>query len=163
MSSQFFRSLAALLERHPRLAMATVVSAVGSTPREAAARMLVRLPGGGCLLDTPGMRELGMAGGEAADALDAVFADVADLAAGCRFTDCDHRSEPGCAVRAAIEAGTLPEARLASHRLLVREARASAARLDARSRAEERRETRRRGAMYREILRAKYGQEKGRW
>jgi len=126
-------------------------------------RMLVRLPGGGCLLDTPGMRELGMAGGEAADALDAVFADVADLAASCRFADCEHRSEPGCAVRAAIEAGTLSEARLASHRLLVREARASAARLDARSRAEERRETRRRGVMYREILRAKYGQEKGRW
>jgi ribosome biogenesis GTPase / thiamine phosphate phosphatase len=126
------------------------------------ARMLVRLPGGGCLLDTPGMRELGMAGSEGGDALDAVFADVAELAARCRFADCDHRSEPGCAVRVAIEAGELPEARLDSHRRLAREARASAARLDARSRAEERRETRRRGVMYREILRAKYGEGGGR-
>ncbi len=127
------------------------------------ARMLVRLPGGGCLLDTPGMRELGMAGAEAAGALDVVFADVAALAVACRFADCDHRSEPGCAVRAAIEAGDLPAARLESHRLLAREARSSAARLDARSRAEERRETRRRGVMYREILRAKYGEGGGRW
>jgi ribosome biogenesis GTPase len=126
-------------------------------------RMLVGLPDGGCLLDTPGMRELGMAGGEGAGALDATFADVADLAARCRFADCEHRSEPGCAVRAAIEAGDLSAARLESHRRLAREARASAARLDARSRADERRETRRRGAMYREILRAKYGGDPGRW
>jgi ribosome biogenesis GTPase len=120
-------------------------------------RMLVRLPRGGCLLDTPGMRELGMAGGETTGALDATFADVATFAAACRFADCRHDAEPGCAVRAAIDAGDLAADRLESHRRLAREARAAAARLDARARAEERRETRRRGTMYREILRAKYG------
>lgn len=122
------------------------------------ARMLVRLPGGACLLDTPGMRELGMAGAEGDGALDAAFPDVAALAAACRFGDCAHAGEPGCAVSAAIDEGTLDAERLASHRRLAREARASAARLDARGRAEERRETRRRGVMYREILRAKYGE-----
>ena len=122
------------------------------------ARMLVRLPGGPCLLDTPGMRELGMAGAEDEGALDVAFADVAALAAGCRFADCAHATEPGCAVRSAIDDGRLAEERLESLRRLAREARASAARLDARSRAEERRETRRRGVMYREILRAKYGE-----
>ncbi len=123
------------------------------------ARMLVRLPGGACLLDTPGMRELGMAGGEAGAALDATFADVTSLAAECRFADCRHADEPGCAVRAAVDDGILPSERLESHRRLEREARAAAARLDARGRAEERRETRRRGALYREILRTKYGEE----
>ena len=122
-------------------------------------RMLVRLPGGACLLDTPGMRELGMAGAEAGAALDATFADVTSLAVECRFADCRHAAEPGCAVRAAIDRGILPPERLESHRQLEREARAAAARLDARGRAEERRETRRRGVMYREILRAKYGEE----
>ncbi len=122
------------------------------------ARMLVRLPGGACLLDTPGMRELGMAGGEDGGGLDAAFADVVSLAARCRFSDCAHEGEPACAVRAAIDGGTLAPDRLESHRQLAREARTSSARLDARSRAEERRETRRRGVMYREILRAKYGE-----
>ena len=126
------------------------------------ARMLVPLPGGGCVLDTPGMRELGMSGSEADGALDAAFADVAALAASCRFADCAHESEPGCAVRRAVEEGTLPGARLESHRRLLREARATAMRLEARGRAEERRETKRRGVMYREILRAKYGSDRER-
>jgi ribosome biogenesis GTPase len=126
-------------------------------------RMLVPLPGGACLLDTPGMREVGMAGGETEGALDAAFADVAALAAACRFTDCDHDTEPDCAVRLAVHDGTLPAERLASHRKLVHEARATAARLDARGRADERRETRRRGVAYREIFRAKYGGEADRW
>jgi ribosome biogenesis GTPase len=123
------------------------------------ARMLVPLGNGACLLDTPGMREMGMAGGEAEVGLAAAFADVAALAAACRFADCGHGPEPGCAVRRAIEDGLLPADRLASHERLAREARAAAARLDARGRAEARRETRRRGVMYREILRAKYGEE----
>jgi ribosome biogenesis GTPase len=123
------------------------------------ARMLVPLGDGACLLDTPGMRALGMAGGETGAGLDAAFADVVALAATCRFTDCGHGPEPGCAVRGAIEDGSLPAERLASHDSLVREAQAAAARLDSRARAEERREGRRRGVMYREILRAKYGEE----
>ena len=100
-----------------------------------------------------------MAGGETEGALDATFADVAALAAACRFSDCGHDSEPDCAVRIAVGDGTLPVERLASHRKLLREARATAARLDARGRADERRETRRRGVAYKEILRAKYGRE----
>jgi len=127
------------------------------------ARMLVPLGNGACLLDTPGMRELGMAGGEADAGLVEAFADVAALAAGCRFADCGHGPEPGCAVRRAVEDGSLPAGRLESHGRLAREARAAAARLDSRARADERREARRRGVMYREILRAKYGEESRRW
>ena len=123
------------------------------------ARMLVQLGDGACLLDTPGMRALGMAGGETDAGLDAAFADVVALAAACRFTDCGHGPEPGCAVRRAIQDGSLLVERLASYESLVMEARAAAARLDSRARAEERREGRRRGVMYREILRAKHGEE----
>ena len=126
-------------------------------------RMLVPLPGGACLLDTPGMREVGMAGGETDGALDTAFADVAALAAACRYSDCGHDSEPDCAVRIAVGDGTLPAERLASHRKLLHEARATATRLDARGRADERRETRRRGVAYKEILRARYGGEVERW
>ncbi|HEV2452267.1 MAG TPA: ribosome small subunit-dependent GTPase A, partial [Streptosporangiaceae bacterium] len=75
---------------------------------------------GGAIIDTPGLRGLGLwldQGG-----LDAAFADVAELALSCRFSDCAHDTEPGCAVIAAIEAGTLEARRLASYRKLGREA-----------------------------------------
>lgn len=72
-------------------------------------RELVLLPGGGLLLDTPGMRELAL--WEADDGLSATFEDVEALEAACRFSDCKHTSEPGCAVRTAIEAGDLDPAR----------------------------------------------------
>ena len=62
-----------------------------------------QLPDGGWLIDTPGMRELQLV--DVADAIDDVFSDVADLAESCRFGDCTHETEPGCAVQAAIEAG----------------------------------------------------------
>lgn len=74
---------------------------------------------GGWVIDTPGMRELRLAG--AADGIDAVFSDINDLSAGCRFRDCAHETEPGCAVRAAIGAGELDPARLARWRKLQRE------------------------------------------
>ena len=96
-------------------------------------RELHLIPGGGAILDTPGMRSIGLAG---ADALVEVFPEVEDLAARCRFADCEHRTEPGCAVLAAVEAGDLPERRLASYRKLAREAQHRAARTDARLRAE---------------------------
>ena len=83
------------------------------------ARKLFLLPGRGCLIDTPGMRELGVFGAE--DGLDATFADVAELAPSCRFRDCSHENEPGCAVLAAVEGGTLPADRIASFRQLRRE------------------------------------------
>jgi ribosome biogenesis GTPase len=78
------------------------------------------MPNGALLIDTPGIRSLGVAG--AADGLDATFADIADLAAGCRFRDCRHDGEPGCAIRAALADGRLAADRLASHRKLEREA-----------------------------------------
>lgn len=73
-------------------------------------RELHRLPGGGWLMDTPGMREFQLA--EAATGIDEVFDDIAALVLECRFTNCGHGAEPGCAVRAAIAAGTLSPERL---------------------------------------------------
>jgi ribosome biogenesis GTPase len=83
-------------------------------------RELVRLPGGALLIDTPGLRSLGVAG--AAGGLDPAFADVAEIAAGCRFTDCRHEGEPGCEIRAALADGRLTRERLASQRKLEKEA-----------------------------------------
>ena len=92
-------------------------------------RQLLVLPGGGLVIDSPGIRELqlwdvGTAG------LDTTFADVEELAAECRFNDCSHEREPGCAVLAAVEAGTLPQERFDSWRKLQRELRAIAMRHD---------------------------------
>jgi ribosome biogenesis GTPase len=74
-------------------------------------RQLVPLPGGGLLLDTPGLRELQLSGAD----LDETFPEIAALAAECRFRNCSHTHEPGCAVRAAVEAGELPRERLESY------------------------------------------------
>ena len=68
-------------------------------------RALIQLPSGGCLIDTPGMRELKLTGDETLSG--ASFADIEELAVQCRFGDCTHGNEPGCAVRAALDAGTL--------------------------------------------------------
>lgn len=83
------------------------------------ARTLYRLPQGGWLMDTPGMRELSLA--EAGEGLAGVFADVLVHAAACRFADCSHAGEPGCAVAAAIAAGELDPARLQRWRKLAAE------------------------------------------
>lgn len=79
-------------------------------------RHLVPLPTGGSLIDMPGLRSLGTDASDAAVA--AAFADIHELAGGCRFADCAHDVEPGCAVVGAAEDGTLPRARLASYRKL---------------------------------------------
>ncbi|GGP90841.1 ribosome small subunit-dependent GTPase A [Streptosporangium pseudovulgare] len=97
-------------------------------------RELVPLPGGGVLIDTPGLRGVGLH--DATGSLEQVFAEIEDLARGCRFGDCAHHTEPGCAVRAAIEAGELTERRLNSYRKLQRENAWAASRTDARLRAE---------------------------
>ena len=76
-------------------------------------RALIPLPSGACLIDTPGMRELKPTGEE--DLAEGGFADIEALAEQCRFRDCRHDREPGCAVRAAIEAGTLDPQRLANY------------------------------------------------
>lgn len=99
-------------------------------------RELVVLPGGGLVIDTPGLRSVGLTPVEAG--LDRVFGDVEELAAGCRFPDCAHDSEPGCAVQAAVDSGVLPARRLASWRKLQREVRWMGTRHDARLRAQER-------------------------
>lgn len=82
-------------------------------------RRLFLVPQGGCVADTPGMRELGLV--DAGSGVDAAFMDVTSLAPDCRFRDCVHATEPGCAVRAAIERGELPEERLEAWRHLRRE------------------------------------------
>jgi ribosome biogenesis GTPase len=82
-------------------------------------RHLVELPGGALLIDTPGMRELQL--WSDGSAVDGAFDDVAALAAECRFADCAHGGEPGCAVQAAIGAGSLEADRLANYQRLARE------------------------------------------
>ncbi|AYM01545.1 ribosome small subunit-dependent GTPase A [Levilactobacillus yiduensis] len=81
------------------------------------ARELLRLPDGGVVIDTPGMRELQVQGGN----LDQAFADVTALASHCKFRNCTHQTEPGCAVQAALAAGQLDAERLASYQKLQRE------------------------------------------
>lgn len=83
------------------------------------ARQLIVLEGGGVLIDTPGMRELGLL--DDSGGIGASFADVLAFAEGCRFRDCAHAGEPGCAVQAAVDAGALPAERLASYHKLQRE------------------------------------------
>jgi ribosome biogenesis GTPase / thiamine phosphate phosphatase len=109
-------------------------------------RELVLLPGGGLVLDTPGMRELQL--WESADGLGEAFTDVEALFACCRFSDCAHRTEPGCAVREALRRGELDPDRYASYEKLKRELRRLELKLDKRARSEE---ARRRRAFYREI------------
>jgi ribosome biogenesis GTPase len=84
------------------------------------ARQLVPLEGGALLIDTPGMRELQAWVDESA--VDGTFEDIATLAERCRFSDCAHAAEPGCAVREAVAAGALDERRLEHYRHLLREA-----------------------------------------
>jgi ribosome small subunit-dependent GTPase A len=104
-------------------------------------RELIELPGGALLIDTPGMREMGVWDAQAG--IDTVFGDVADLALHCRFSDCTHEAEPGCAVRAAAAADPSILDRLGSMRKLEREQRHLDEQVDARLRSDSRRERRR--------------------
>ena len=99
------------------------------------ARELHLLPGGGLLVDTPGMRELSLY--DDSEGVDTAYADVTLLAADCRFRDCQHRTEPGCAVAAAIDDGSLDPARYSAWRKLQAEAHRQLLRVDARARAAE--------------------------
>ncbi len=89
-------------------------------------RQIIALPGGAMMIDTPGMRELGI--WATGDGMETSFEDVYELVARCRFSDCKHETEPGCAVRAAIEAGELSPERFTSFVKLEREANRSAKR-----------------------------------
>ncbi|KDN86188.1 ribosome small subunit-dependent GTPase A [Kitasatospora cheerisanensis] len=96
-------------------------------------RELLPLPAGGAVIDTPGLRGVGLFGGEG---IELAFADIDAIAADCRYDDCSHRTEPACAVRAALADGTLPERRWESFLKLQRENDWIASRTDARLRAE---------------------------
>ncbi|BAJ27814.1 MULTISPECIES: ribosome small subunit-dependent GTPase A [Kitasatospora] len=97
-------------------------------------RELVPLPAGGAVIDTPGLRGVGLFGG--GEGIGQAFADISAIAADCHYADCSHRTEPRCAVRAALADGTLPERRWESFLKLQRENDWIAARTDARLRAE---------------------------
>jgi ribosome biogenesis GTPase / thiamine phosphate phosphatase len=101
-------------------------------------RELIPLPGGALLLDTPGMRELQLWADE--EVLETTFGEISEIAAGCRFADCSHEHEPGCAIRAALADGSLSSERFASYRKLQRELRALEIRKDGRLRSEARKE-----------------------
>lgn len=107
-------------------------------------RQLVFLPGGASIVDTPGMRELGLV--DVGEGFGDAFADIDEIASECRFSDCRHDREPGCAVAAAIGDGRLTADRLVAWRKLEREA----ARNQARRMAASRQEARRLGRMYRD-------------
>jgi ribosome biogenesis GTPase len=116
-----------------RLATAPVSDAEEGRGRHTTtARELVRLPGGALLIDTPGMRELGLWADD--EGLDRTFDEIDRFAARCRFPDCGHEREPGCAVRAAVEAGEIDAGRWESYLKLRRELRYLELKKDERSR-----------------------------
>ncbi|MFB8175414.1 ribosome small subunit-dependent GTPase A [Streptomyces sp. NPDC055966] len=120
-------------------------------------RNLLVLPSGGVLIDTPGLRGVGLF--DAASGVGQVFSEIEDLAGRCRFHDCAHEAEPGCAVRSAVDGGELPARRLESYRKLMRENQWIVAKTDARVRAERGRHWRRKeteGRAARELKRARY-------
>ncbi|MET8579771.1 ribosome small subunit-dependent GTPase A [Streptomyces collinus] len=120
-------------------------------------RNLLALPSGGVLIDTPGLRGVGLF--DAGDGVGQVFSEIEELAERCRFHDCSHESEPGCAVRTAVEDGELPVRRLESYRKLMRENQWIVAKTDARLRAEIKKDWKRKGAQGRAAMEAK----RGRW
>lgn len=118
-------------------------------------RNLLPLPGGGVLIDTPGLRGVGL--WDAGRGVGQVFAEIEEFAADCRFHDCAHETEPGCAVRRAVEEGALAPRRLDSYRKLLRENARIVAKTDARMRGEMRKEWKRRGAEGRAAQEVKRG------
>ncbi|MER6227462.1 ribosome small subunit-dependent GTPase A [Streptomyces sp. 900105755] len=120
-------------------------------------RNLLALPAGGVLIDTPGLRGVGLF--DAETGVGQVFAEIEELAEDCRFSDCGHESEPGCAVRLAVETGELPVRRLESYRKLMRENQWIVAKTDARLRSEMKKDWKKRGAEGKAAMEAK----RGRW
>jgi ribosome biogenesis GTPase len=116
-------------------------------------RELVSLPGGGLVIDTPGMRELQL--WDASDSVRETFDDVEALADGCHFTDCRHRDEPRCAVKAAVEEGRLPAERLASYLKLQDELSYLLRQQDERAQIEEKRRAKVMGKAMKQHLKSK--------
>jgi ribosome biogenesis GTPase len=121
-------------------------------------RELFELPNGALLVDTPGIRALEVLGAD--EGVETTFDDVADFAAQCRFSDCRHDGEPGCAVRAAIQDGRLSAARLESNRKLEREMARTARQGDPRARAEYRRKWQIVQKSVNEHMQRKYGADR---
>ncbi|MDQ2860516.1 MAG: ribosome small subunit-dependent GTPase A [Pseudomonadota bacterium] len=121
-----------------RMATGAVREADGRGRHTTSHRELIALPGGGLLLDTPGMRELGL--WDSDEGVAAVFEDIESLAASCNFGDCGHTNEPGCAVRAALERGALDDGRWQNYRKLQRELAFADAKEDPALRAARRRQ-----------------------
>jgi ribosome biogenesis GTPase len=120
-------------------------------------RELFTLPGGALLIDTPGIRSLEVVGAD--EGVDTAFDEIALLAESCRFRDCRHRDEPGCAVRGAVADGTLSPDRLASHEKLERELAHARRREDPRAAAEERRRWKAISKSVDKVMERKYGSE----
>jgi ribosome biogenesis GTPase / thiamine phosphate phosphatase len=120
-------------------------------------RELFVLPGGALLVDTPGIRSLEVVGAD--EGVETAFDDIAALAAACRFRDCHHEHEPGCAVRGALANGTLTEDRLASHRKLERELAHAERKVDPRAAAEERRRWKAISKSVERVMERKYGED----
>src|SRR3990170_1701155 len=121
-------------------------------------RELFGLPGGALLIDTPGIRSLEVAGAD--EGVDTAFEDIAELAVQCRFSDCRHEAEPGCAVRRALADGTLGDDRLASYRKLERELAHAERREDPRARAAEAKRWRQVHKAVDRHMDQKYGRER---
>nr|WP_296072714.1 ribosome small subunit-dependent GTPase A [uncultured Actinoplanes sp.] len=123
-------TLVNVLAGTPVMPVQQIRDADGKGRHTTAYRNLVLLPSGGAVLDTPGIRGVGLL--DTDEGLDHAFADIAELAAHCRFADCRHDAEPGCAVVVALADGSLTERRLASWRKLHREVEVESARRSAR-------------------------------
>ena len=121
-------------------------------------RELFTLPGGALLIDTPGIRSLEVAGAD--EGVETAFDDIIELATGCRFSDCSHGAEPGCAVRAALDDGSLSQDRLASHRKLERELAHAERKEDPRARAVHKREWRLIQKSVNQHMTRKYGDDR---
>ncbi len=136
-----------------RFAVAEVRAGDAKGRHTTTARELVVLPGGGCLIDTPGIRELGL--WLDSEAVGLAFPEIEAAAANCRFGDCRHESEPGCAVLRAVEDGDLDARRLESFLRLRKEAENLDLRRDAARRYETRARERSFGKMVREAVKLK--------
>lgn len=112
-------SLANMLHGSDIQATGAMSESVGKGRHTTTSRELIAMPRGGLLMDNPGIREIAFSKG--GDGLDASFADIRELALSCRFADCSHQREPGCAVLAAVDSGKLPQARLENYRKIQRE------------------------------------------
>lgn len=123
-------------------------------------RHLLPVPGGAVLVDTPGLREVALFGAE--EGIGAAFADIEEIAARCRFTDCRHGTEPRCAVRAAVGDGTLDPARLESWRKLLREEAHLARKLGVEPAWQAKHQRRAWGRMVKDALARKQGLRDGR-